>query len=218
MARYMQSCWPGRSWPAGPPGGRVSRGRRAHGHGDPCWPDRYANEAAGRRGGQLPAPGRERPRPRPDVWNTHFETGTDKLNGGRHGQAGPARPPPAAPGPAAVPADGPGHRATTRPSRTDYAAKRSELDTKRVAAVQKYLATSLTGRPTTFDIQVHDPAMPGVDGAAPRRDRPDPAPRVRGGTGRSAGRATLAGRHGRRAGRRARPPAVGSRRRAAPRA
>src|SRR5207302_268943 len=60
----------------------------------------------------------------------------------------------------------------------EYAAKRQELDTKRVAAVQKYLAASLTGRPANFDVQVHDPAYPGIDGAAPRVIIPTPQSRV----------------------------------------
>jgi len=62
----------------------------------------------------------------------------------------------------------------------EYAAKRQELDTKRVAAVQKYLSATLTGRPTTFDIQVHDPAVPGIEGAAPRLVLPTPQSRVGG--------------------------------------
>src|SRR5262249_35870491 len=62
----------------------------------------------------------------------------------------------------------------------DYATKRNELDTKRVAAIQKYLATTLTGRPANFEIQVHDPAYPGIDGAAPRVVVPEPKSRISG--------------------------------------
>ena len=55
----------------------------------------------------------------------------------------------------------------------DYAAKRNDLDTKRITAIQKYLTATLTGRPATFDIQVHDPAYPGIDGAGPAGHRPE---------------------------------------------
>ena len=72
----------------------------------------------------------------------------------------------------------------------EYSVKRNDLDTKRIAAIQKYLAATLTGRPATFDIQVHDPAYPGIDGAAPRVVTPSPQSRVQG-TG--AGSMTSAG-------------------------
>ena len=65
----------------------------------------------------------------------------------------------------------------------DYAAKRVELDNKRTESVRRYLKATMTGRELTFDIQVHDPAKPGIDGAAPRVVIPPPQTRVGGGTG-----------------------------------
>jgi hypothetical protein len=70
----------------------------------------------------------------------------------------------------------------------EYAAKRVELDTARIAAVKKYLEISLTGRPASFDIAVHDPAYPGIEGAEPRVIIPSPARRVgMGGSGTQTG-------------------------------
>lgn len=151
-------------------------------HGDPCWPDRYENEA---RRSQVAAF-------EPQVlnghildqtiWNMQFDYGTDKLTGAgidKLDQLARRRP-------------APDTRIFLQTARDipydaeragDYATKRTELDTKRVAAIKKYLATSLTGRPSTFEIEVHDPAPPGIDGAAPRVIVPSPRTRAMGAEG-----------------------------------
>jgi len=151
-------------------------------HGDPCWPDRYANEAR-----QLTVASFQ---PQVDnghildhtIWNFHFEYGSEKLNGAgmdKLDQLARRRPAP----------DVHLFLQTTRDiaydaeKPADYASKRVDLDNKRVASVQKYLKATLTGRETTFDIQIHDPAYPGVDvnpGVAPRVYVPTPQDRSRG--------------------------------------
>jgi len=150
-----------------------------HGHGDPCWPDRYANEARAALVANFQPQVENGQVLDQTVWNTHFEQGTDRLNGAgmdKLDQIARRRP-------------HPDPRVFIQTARDfvydagkpeDYAAKRQELDTKRVTAVQKYLSASLTGRPVTFDIQIHDPAPPGIDGAAPRIILPTPQQRVSG--------------------------------------
>jgi len=145
-------------------------------HGDPCWPDRYANEAR-----ELTVASFQ---PQVDnghildqtIWNLHFEYGGEKLNGAgmdKLDQLSRRRPTP----------DVHIFLQTSRDivydseKPADYAAKRVDLDTKRVAGIQKYLKATLTGRELAFDIQIHDPAYPGVDvnpGVAPRIYIPHP--------------------------------------------
>lgn len=164
-------------------GGLVAAGcQSTEKHGDPCWPDRYANEAR-----QLTVASFQ---PQVDnghildqtIWNLHFEYASDKLNGAgmdKLDQLSRRRPTP----------DVHIFLQTTRDiaydaeKPADYAAKRIELDTRRVAAVQKYLKATLTGRELTFDVQIHDPAYPGIDvnpGVAPRVYIPTPQDRSRG--------------------------------------
>jgi hypothetical protein len=151
------------------------------GHGDPCWPDRYANESRAAVVANFQPQVENGQVLDQTVWNSHFEYASDKLNGAgmdKLDQIARRRPHP----------DPRVFLQTARDIPYDagkpeeYAAKRQELDTRRVAAVQKYLSASLTGRPTTFDIQIHDPAVPGIEGAAPRLVLPTPQSRV-GGTG-----------------------------------
>lgn len=151
-------------------------------HGDPCWPDRYANEAR-----QLTVAAFQ---PQVEnghildhtIWNLHFEYGSDQMNGAgmdKLDQLARRRPMP----------DVHLFLQTTRdiaydPEKpADHAAKRIDLDNKRVAAVQKYLKATLTGRELTFDIQIHDRAYPGIDvtpGIGPRVYIPTPQDRSRG--------------------------------------
>ena len=177
MARYMTKLWPGRSWPAGRPlaAGCHCGWASIGGHGDPCWPDRYANESRAALVANFQPQVENGQVLDQTVWNTHFEYGTDKLNGAgmdKLDQIARRRP---APGPAGVHPDGPGHRlrrgasrTTTRPSGRSWTPSGSRR-------VQKYLTASLTGRPATFDIQVHDPADAGHRGGGPAGGRPDPA-------------------------------------------
>jgi hypothetical protein len=148
-------------------------------HYDPCWPDRYSNESRAAVVANFQPQVENGQVLDQTVWNTHFEYGTDKLNGAgmdKLDQIARRRPHP----------DPRVFLQTARDMPYDagkpeeYAAKRQELDTRRVAAVQKYLSATLTGRPATFDIQVHDPAVPGIEGAAPRVVVPTPQSRVGG--------------------------------------
>ena len=155
-----------------------------HSHGDPCWPDRYANETRAAVVASFQPQVENGHILDQTVWNLHFEYGSDKLNGGGHGQTRPAD---------AVAARSRTRSCSCKPPATsrydaekpnDYADKRVELDTKRVAAVQKYLKTTLTGRETAFDIQIHDPVVPGHStvnpGVEPRVYVPTPQERARG--------------------------------------
>ena len=160
------------------------------GHGDPCWPDRYANESRASVVASFQPQVENGHVLDQTVWNSGFEFGSEKLNGAgmdKLDQITRRRPHP----------DTKLYLQTARDivydaeKPNDYAAKRNELDTKRVLSVQKYLAASLTGRPATFDIQVHDPSPPGIDGAAPRVIVPTPQSRV--GAGAAAGGAATSG-------------------------
>jgi hypothetical protein len=148
------------------------------GHGDPCWPDRYSNEARAATVANFQPQVENGEVLDQTLWNMHFEYATDKLNGSgmdKLDQIARRRPHP----------DPKLFLQTARdiPYDGDYANKRQDLDTKRVAAVQKYLTATLTGRPTAFDIQVHDPAYPGVEvspGVGPRVYSPAPQDRAKG--------------------------------------
>jgi hypothetical protein len=134
---------------------------------DPCWPDRYSAESR-----KLTVAAFE-----PQVmnghildltiWNQHFEPGTDKINAAgldKLDQLARRRPQP----------DGRIYLQTARDiaynaeKAADYATTQADLNAKRVAAVQKYLNASLTGRNLSIDIQVHDPAPAGADGSSPK--------------------------------------------------
>src|SRR5262249_39285252 len=152
------------------------------GHGDPCWPDRYANEARAETVACFTPQVENGQVLDQTIWNQHFDYGTDRLNGAgmdKLDQLARRRPHPDTrlflQTARDIPYD------AEKPN--DYAMKRNDLDTKRIATMQKYLAATLTGRPVTFDIQVHDPAYPGIDGAAPRLVIPTPQSRVGGGPG-----------------------------------
>ena len=148
-------------------------------HGDPCWPDRYANEARAATVASFQPQVENGHVLDQTIWNMHFDYGTDRLNGAgmdKLDQLARRRPAP----------DTRLYLQTARDIAYDadkpseYAAKRNDLDTKRIAAIQKYLAATLTGRPANFDIQVHDPAYPGIEGAAPRVVIPSPQTRIAG--------------------------------------
>ena len=101
------------------------------------------------------------------IWNHHFEPGTDQLTPG--GQAtlqylSRRRPCPDQTVYLAAAMDLPYD--SHCPDR--YCGARQELDSRRVAAIQKYLAGLNCGRPVDFQVLVHDPADPsiGTTGAA----------------------------------------------------
>lgn len=151
-------------------------------HGDPCWPDRYANESRAAVVANFQPQVENGHILDQTVWNMHFDFGTDRLNGAgmdKLDQLARRRP---APDPRMflqtardIPYD---------PEKPEaYANKRVELDTARVAAVRKYLKATMTGRETEVEIQIHDPSYPGIDvnpGVAPRVYVPSPQERSRG--------------------------------------
>ena len=150
---------------------------------DPCWPERYASQARELKVAAFEPQVANGHVLDQTIWNSHFETGTDKINAAgldKLDQLARRRPSP----------DPVIYLQTTRDiaydadKASDYSAKRTDLDTKRVAAIQKYLGASLTGRPSTFSVQIHDPSQPGIEGAAPRII--SPSPRVRAGAGAGA--------------------------------
>jgi hypothetical protein len=147
------------------------------GHGDPCWPDRYSNEARAATVANFQPQVENGHILDQTIWNMHFDFGTDRLNGAgmdKLDQLARRRPHPDTRLFMQTARDIPYE--AEKPA--DYAAKRNDLDTKRIAAVQRYLAATLTGRPATFEIQVHDPAYPGIEGAAPRVIVPTPQSRA----------------------------------------
>jgi hypothetical protein len=157
-------------------------------HGDPCWPDRYSNEARKLQVASFEPQVLNGHILDQTIWNQHFETGTDRLNGAgmdKLDQLARRRPAPDTRVFLQTARDVP--FVAEKPG--DYATKRTELDVKRAAAVKQYLETSLTGRPAKFEVEVHDPAVPGIDGAAPRVIVPSPRMRAVGGhaVGTSAG-------------------------------
>ncbi len=96
------------------------------------------------------------------VWNYDFDKGTDHLNGmGIEKLKYLAR---------RRPAPDPNLFLATA-SDVDFDADhpdkmvqaRRDLDSKRVAAIQKYLAVQLDGRPMNFDVMVHDPFEVGYN-------------------------------------------------------
>jgi hypothetical protein len=124
---------------------------------DKCWPERY-NTLARRSVNHAMAPqvmnGHVLDQ---TVWNHHFEVGNDRLTEGglAHLQYLSRRRPCA---------DKTVYLATAMDLRYDpacpdrYAGAKQELDTLRVAAIQKYLTALNAGRPQEFEVKIHDPA------------------------------------------------------------
>ncbi len=99
------------------------------------------------------------------IWNFNFEPGTDKLNPSgldKLDQIVRRRPEP----------DNRVFIQTARdlvynPAQPDaYADARRDLDARRGAAIEKYLAAQTAGRPMQFALLVHDPADPGISGVS----------------------------------------------------
>jgi len=140
---------------------------------DRCWPERYAY--TGRREVvESFAPQVQNGHILDQtVWNYDFEKGTDQLNGmglSKLDYMVRRRPAP----------DACIYLATARdviydPANADaYGNGRRELDSKRVAAVQKYLAQQMVGRPMQFEVLIHDPfevGMPAEESATAIRQQ-----------------------------------------------
>jgi hypothetical protein len=137
---------------------------------DPCWPDRYNAEARLSVRETFGAEVHNGHVLDQTVWNYHFEvdpkTGgpTDKLNaaGREHLNYLTRRPPMADPNLFLQTAqDIPGAR-TLSPDKLAQA--RSDLDSRRIAAIQRYLASVMSGRGQmiAFDVAIHDRAEVGI--------------------------------------------------------
>jgi hypothetical protein len=157
------------------PGGAL-RGNRDEGHGpigdlwrnfvDPCNPERYnyaARQAVLYPFGQQVQNGHFLNQ---TIWNYYFETGTDKLTpAGFEKLDSLARTRPA-PDPklyiqAAV------DLAVTDANAAKINDMRAELDVKRAAAIQKYLATVPAVAPVAYEVYVHNAPVPSIIADAP---------------------------------------------------
>jgi hypothetical protein len=128
---------------------------------DPCYPERYAFQARQSVQSILAAQTNNGHVLDQTVWNYHFESGTDKLTpaGQQHLTYLARRRP--APDPKVYLQTA--HDVSYDPANPDkFANDRTDMDNKRILAVQRYLNAQTAGRPTTFDIAVHDPSPVGL--------------------------------------------------------
>ena len=146
-------------------------GTRDEGHGpigdhwrnfvDPCYPERYnhaARQAVIAPFAQQAANGHFLNQ---TIWNYYFEAGTDRLTpAGIEKLDSIARTRPA-PDPKIFIQTARDIPATTDP--TKIADIRAGLDTKRAAAIQKYMASQPTFGAVAYEFYVHDPATPGIN-------------------------------------------------------
>lgn len=142
-------------------GGCVSMSDRLRECYDPCWPERY-NYMARKEVNDGIAPQVHNGHVLDQtIWNYHFEAGKDVLTpGGLDYLAYLARRRPC-PDPCVylqtaqdIPYD---------PAAPDkFVEARTDLDNRRIAAIQKYLSAQTAGRRLAFQVVVHDPAEVGV--------------------------------------------------------
>jgi hypothetical protein len=137
---------------------------------DPCWPDRYNAMARMSIRDTFGAQAHNGHVLDQTVWNYHFEvdpkTGepTDKLNvaGMEHLHYLARRLPAPDPNLYLQTAQQTPGTATLPPEK--WAQARADLDNKRIASIQRYLASVMSGRShaVAFDVAVHDQAEPGI--------------------------------------------------------
>jgi hypothetical protein len=132
---------------------------------DPCYPMRYAYMARQSVNAAMAPQVQNGHVLDQTIWNYYFEPGTDKLTAGgleRLAYLARRRPSP----------DTVLYLQTAQDVVFDQnapekmAEARQTLDGKRIAAVQAYLTAQTTGRPTPFQIVIHDPAEPSLASAA----------------------------------------------------
>jgi hypothetical protein len=153
---------------------------------DVCWPERY--NAAAR--DETLDPFRKQVNNgnvmNQTVWNYMFEAGTDKLTAAGYDKLDSltkVRPYP----------DGKLYLQTSRdigvtPENVDkLAAMREDLDGKRAAAVQRYMASQPAINPTVYEVYIHDPVVPGIDSEFAARAYRGSALGYRGGIGGGSG-------------------------------
>jgi hypothetical protein len=158
---------------------------------DPCWPERYNYLARQEVNGAMAPQVQNGHVLDQTVWNYHFEVGSDKLTaGGLEHVAYLARRRPC-PDPVV-------YVQTAQDVLYDAATPaklqevRQDLDAKRVAAVHQFLMAQTVGRPTAFEVLVHDPAETGISGVFGNAAANQLAGRARGGLGTGTGGSTAA--------------------------
>src|SRR5262245_6174664 len=97
------------------------------------------------------------------IWNYHFEKGTDKLNGmgiSKLQYLTRRRPQPDPNVFLATSTD-----VTYDPDHPEAMPElRREMDTKRIASIQRYLQSQMAGRAMAFEVMIHDPYEVNVNG------------------------------------------------------
>ena len=132
---------------------------------DPCWPERYSFQAREAVIAPFATHVLNGKIIDQTIFNGDFEPGTEKLNSGGLAKLDTiAR---------RRPVDGQLSLQTTRDINydaakpDDYVRTRSELDGKRIQAIQTYMNASTSGRNLTFDVAVIDPANQTMPVAGP---------------------------------------------------
>jgi len=128
---------------------------------DPCWPERYEYAARQEVHAALAPQVSNGHVLDQTVWNYHFEVASDKLTpGGMEHLAYLARRRPA-PDPMVYLQTA--QDISYDPASADkFAEGRSNLDNRRIQAIQSYLNAQTAGRHVTFEVLVHDPSEVGM--------------------------------------------------------
>jgi len=128
---------------------------------DPCYPERYNSMARQEVTGAFAPQVNNGHVLDQTVWNYHFEDGTDKLTvGGQSHLTYLARRRPT-PDPLVYLQTAQDIKYEVNAAEK-FAGSRTELDNKRIQAVQSYLNAQSAGRNVTFQVVVHDPAEVGM--------------------------------------------------------
>ena len=129
---------------------------------DPCYPERYEYAS------KVEVNAAFRPQVNnghvldQTVWNYQFEPGTDRLTaGGMEHLAYLARRRPAPD--TTIFLQTAQDLAYDPAAPAKFAESRATLDNKRIQAIQNYLTAQTAGRPMSFNVLVHDPAVPGIN-------------------------------------------------------
>jgi hypothetical protein len=96
------------------------------------------------------------------VWNYMFESGSEKLTAAGYDKLDALAKTRPYPDPK-VYIQTARDVAVTPETIDKVAAQRDDLDAKRAAAVQRYLASQPTLNPTVYEVFIHDPVVPGID-------------------------------------------------------
>jgi hypothetical protein len=132
---------------------------------DPCYPERYNALARQELNAVFAAQVHNGHVLDQTVWNYHFEPGTDRLTtGGLYHLAILAR---RRPHPDAQVFLQTAQDIDYNPAAPDLlAARRAELDTRRVQAILRYLQAQTAARPLPWDVTIHDPGEVGLPAVA----------------------------------------------------